>query len=65
MPIDNAALAKVFPIYEEAHMNEAYLCKIQSQNEFCADLVDECAIPDYSGTPLRRTPLGKQLVSFI
>ena len=43
MPIDNVALAKVVPIYEEA-----YLCTIQSQNEFGADLVDECAIPVYN-----------------
>jgi len=47
MAIDSIALAKVVPIYEEAHLTEAHLCAIQSQNELSADLVDECAIPNY------------------
>ena len=51
MPIEDVALAKVVPIYEEDHLNEAHLCAIQSQNEFGANLVDECAIPDYKRPP--------------
>jgi len=53
---DHVALVQVIPIFENAHLNQAHLCMIQSQGELENDVVDECAIPNYKGPTEFDTP---------
>ena len=53
---NSIAVAQVLPIYKAAQANLNYTCVLPVDSEIQNDVVDECAVPSYNGSPKMELP---------